>query len=46
VDALRIQVRKVYLPDGRVAVPEGGGYFTVRSPDGSTVRMHVSEFPE
>jgi hypothetical protein len=46
VDALPIHIRKVYLPDGRIAVPKGDGYFEATAPDGTVSRMHVSEFPE
>ena len=46
VDALKIEIRKVHLPDGRTAIPDSGGYFKVTARDGSISRMHVSEFPE
>lgn len=46
VNELPIEIRRVYLPDGSVAVPESGGYYRVTTLNGTVSRMHVSEFPK
>lgn len=45
-EVLAVKINKVYLPDGRVAIPEGNGFLKVVHPDGTTGRMSISELPE
>jgi hypothetical protein len=45
-DGLGVKFLKVYLPDGRVGVPDGAGALKVTNPDGTIGRMALEELPE
>lgn len=41
-----VKVQKVYLTDGRIAVPNGNGFLRVTNLDGTHGRMSIKELPE
>jgi hypothetical protein len=46
MDALKVNIKAIHLPNGATAVPEGAGMFKLTSADGHVSRVSAQELPE